>query len=162
MNISSIGNSGSSVSRPSDRPGGQNVMQQLRALAQSDPAKLKTVASDMASTLRADAQKAGGAAGQALSKIADNLDKVAQTGDLSALAPQNGAQGASGAQGHKHHHGHHHGGGGGAAKGGGDTTNPNDPFSEVRSDLLQAFTAALDAANNPVPPAPMPPTPTST
>jgi hypothetical protein len=111
------------------------MLQQLKDLSQSDPAKFKQVVGDMAKELRADAQKESGAAATALGKIADKLDQVAASGDVSQLAPpaaSGGAQGASkGAAAYKKH-GHHHGGGG---KAGG--------VSSVQRDLAQAFASAL-------------------
>ena len=103
------------------------MFQQLSELSQSDPTKFKSVLSDMASTLRADAQKATGDQASRLSKIADRLDKAAQSGNVSDLLPQRPQGGAQGAQGSPHaHHGHHHHGGG-----------------AVMSDLESAFNSAM-------------------
>jgi hypothetical protein len=99
------------------------MFHQLSELSKSDPAKFKQVVSDMASALRADAQNATGDQASRLSQLADRLDKVAQSGNLSDLAPQSGS-GSEGAH-HAHHGGHHHGGG------------------AVFSDLESAFSAAM-------------------
>jgi len=74
------------------------VLSQLQLLQQTDPAKLKTVLGDVATQLQAAAQQDGGAAGQALSTLANKFQQASQTGDLSGLQP------------HHHHHGSHHGG----------------------------------------------------
>ena len=68
--------------------GGGRMMQHLEDLQDSDPAKFKQVVSDMAKKLRADAQNASGPDADRLSQIADRLDKVAASGDLSQLRPQ--------------------------------------------------------------------------
>lgn len=77
--------------RPAAPPPGISVAGEvfgrLSALQQSDPEKLKSTASDLASALRAEGQKAGGSLIQALGKLADAFDKVAASGDLGALAP---------------------------------------------------------------------------
>lgn len=63
------------------------VFGRLSALQQADPEKLKSTATDLAGALRAEGAKAGGPLVQALGKLANAFDKVASTGDLSALAP---------------------------------------------------------------------------
>lgn len=100
------------------------MFHQLSELSKSDPTKFKQVVSDMASALRADAQNATGDQASRLSQLADRLDKVAQSGNLSDMAPQRGS-GSEGAH-HAHHGGHHHGGGG-----------------AVFSDLESAFSSAM-------------------
>ncbi|HEX4339077.1 MAG TPA: hypothetical protein VH062_24385 [Polyangiaceae bacterium] len=102
------------------------MFHQLQQLSESDPTKFKQVMSDMASSIRADAKNATGDEATRLSSIADRLDKVSQSGNLSDLAPPR-PQGGGGAQGA--HHGHHHGGGhhGGGA---------------IMSDLENAFSSA--------------------
>jgi len=100
-----------------------HLMQQLQALHDSDPAKFKQVVSAMAASLRNDAQGATGQTADRLSQIASRLDQVAESGDLSQLAPQHsGSAPGSG----KAHHGHHGGGG-----------------SVVGTDLQKALTDAL-------------------
>ena len=75
-----------------------HILSQLQQLQQTDPAKLKTVLTDIANRLQAAAQQASGSEGQALSNLASKFQQAAQTGNLSALQP-----------GHHHHHGHRHG-----------------------------------------------------
>ena len=108
------------------------MFQQLADLGQSDPTKFKAVLSDMASTLRADAQKATGDEASRLSQIADRLDKASQSGNVADLLPQRPAAGAQGAQSGQHaHHGHHHHGSGGS----------------VMNDIESAFTSAMSNAS---------------
>jgi len=99
------------------------MFHELSQLSKSDPTKFKQVVSDMASSLRADAQNATGEQATRLSQLADRLDKVAQSGNLSDLAPQR-SSGSQGAQ-HAHHGGHHHHGG------------------AVMNDLESAFSSAM-------------------
>jgi hypothetical protein len=74
---------------------------QLSSLADTDPAKFKAVAADIAQKLKdaAGAQSDGRA--DFLSKLADRFTSAAQSGNASDLAPATG----------KAHGGHHHGGG---------------------------------------------------
>lgn len=103
---------------------GAQMMQKLKDLQQSDPTKFKQVLSGMAQSLRADAQGSSATGGaDMLSKMADKLDAVAQSGDLSQLAPSAPPSGAAGAaagayQAHGHHRHHGGGGGGGGGKAG--------------------------------------------
>ena len=108
MNISSVaasatpalaprpwGSSPADLEPPRPRPGAAppgisaagEVFGRLSALQQADPEKLKSTATDLASALRVEGQKAGGSLIQALGKLAEAFDKVAATGDLGALAP---------------------------------------------------------------------------
>ena len=72
------------------------TLSQLQSLQQTDPAKLKTVLSDIAKQLQVTAQQDGGSQGQFLSNLAAKFQQAAQTGDLSSLQPA-------------HHHHHRHG-----------------------------------------------------
>jgi hypothetical protein len=102
------------------------MFHELSQLSQSDPAKFKQVVGNMATQLRADAQNATGDEATRLNSIADRLDKVAQSGNLSDLRPQNASSSAEGAH-HAHHGGHHHGGG------------------AVMNDLSSAFDSAMNS-----------------
>ncbi|HEX3595426.1 MAG TPA: hypothetical protein VHU80_10000 [Polyangiaceae bacterium] len=102
------------------------MFHELKQLSESDPTKFKQVVSDMASSLRADAKNASGDDATRLSSIADRLDKVAQSGNLSDMAPSGQNGGAQGAH-HHHHGGGHHGGG------------------AVMSDLESAFASATSS-----------------
>lgn len=63
------------------------VFGRLSGLQQSDPSKLKATAAELAGALRAEGTKLKGPSVQALGKLANAFDKVAASGDLSALAP---------------------------------------------------------------------------
>ncbi len=122
--------SGSAVGAPATASisGPGRMFHELKELSQSDPTKFKQVVSDMASSLRTDAKNATGDEASRLSQVADRLDKVAQSGNLSDLAPprpQGGAQGA-----HHGHHGGHHGGG------------------AIMSDLESAFASATNSSGS--------------
>jgi hypothetical protein len=71
------------------------LLSQLQQLQQTDPAKLKTVLTDVANALQGAAQQAG-SQGQFLAGVASRFQEAAQTGDLSLLQPAG------------RHHGHHH------------------------------------------------------
>jgi hypothetical protein len=76
------------------------LMNELQQLQQSDPDKFKSVMSDIADKLKADAQNATGSDATFLNKLASKFDQAAQTGqmpDLQFKAP-------SAAGGHHHHH----------------------------------------------------------
>jgi hypothetical protein len=80
------------IPKPSTRPlasisKGAEMMKALDQLKASDPGKLKAVADDMATKLKAEAEKQGGAAGHALSQLATKFAAAAKTGDLSAFTP---------------------------------------------------------------------------
>ncbi|HVW29645.1 MAG TPA: hypothetical protein VHC69_29985 [Polyangiaceae bacterium] len=110
------------------------MFHELSQLSKSDPSKFKQVVGDMASQLRADAKNASGDEATRLNSIADRLDKVAQSGNLSDLRPQNASGGAEGAH-HAHHGGHHHGGG------------------AVMNDLASAFDSAINSDSSTTQPA---------
>ena len=70
---------------------------QVLSLASSDPAKAKQMVLDLEKTMRSRADQGGKDAARA-GKIADMLQKVADTGDYSALGSwQDGPQGAGAA-----------------------------------------------------------------
>ena len=75
---------------------GAGMMKQLTDLQTSDAEQLKKVAADVAEKLKAQAEKQGGDAAQALSQLADKFSQVAKTGDLSALKPTRQSGGARG------------------------------------------------------------------
>ena len=82
------------------------VMQQLQQLQTSNPAEFKQVMSDAASQLKtAAAQATNPAQATFLTDLSDRFQKAADTGNLSALQPQNSASGTYVRHGH---HGHHH------------------------------------------------------
>jgi len=120
-----------------------DLMKQLQSLETSDPDKAKAVMTSIASQLT---DKANATGDSRMKALADKFTQAAQTGDVSSLQPQGGAQGAQGAQGGHHggHH-HHHGGGGG---GGSDaskaqtytSTDPN-PMEDVESIMASALAA---------------------
>ena len=70
----------------------------LKQLQQQDPAKFKEVVTKLASDVRDQAKTATGDQAKALNSFADKLDKVASTGDLSALKPHGGGHHAHGAK----------------------------------------------------------------
>jgi len=75
------------------------ALSELQQLGATDPARLKTVLSDVADKLQAAGEQEGGTTGQVLSSLAGKVRQAAQTGDLSSLRPSAA---------HHHHH-HHHG-----------------------------------------------------
>jgi hypothetical protein len=93
------------VDHDGDRDGGGatvsslgQALARLQQLGQTDPAKLKSVLSDVAARLQAQAQQDGGSQGQLLSDLSGRFRQAAQSGDVSALhAPR------------AHHHHRHHG-----------------------------------------------------
>ena len=138
--------------------GARQVFQQLSALSSTDPTKFKQVATDMAKSLRADAQNASGVSSSMLSKFADMLDQAAQSG---ALPGPNGAQtgaavaapGPQGAHAGHHHHHHHHGSGSsstsGAATTGAAAQGSNAASAgptDVQAEVEKALNGALNGA----------------
>jgi len=87
----------SGVSVDISKPG--QLMSQLSALAQSDPAQFKSVTASIAQQLQDAASSQSGTAADALNKLADRFSNASQSGNASDLAPAGGH--------------HHHGGGGG-------------------------------------------------
>jgi hypothetical protein len=75
------------------------LMSELQQLQQSDPDKFKSVMSDIAKTLRTDAQNAAGSQASFLNNLAGKFDQAAQTGQMPDLQPK-----AQSAGGHHHHH----------------------------------------------------------
>jgi len=74
--------------------------QQLRQLETQNPAEFKKELSDIASKLKNAAQQESDPSQSSfLNNLADRFQKVADTGDLSALKPPQASQG------HHHHHG---------------------------------------------------------
>ena len=86
----------------SDISNAARLMQRLQQLGKSDPEKFKQVIAKIAEELRNAANAKPGAATH-LNRLADAFAKVAQSGDLSALAPGAGAHRV-----HRGHHGHAH------------------------------------------------------
>jgi len=78
------------------------LLNQLQQLQQNDPTQFKSVMSNIADTLKADAQNATGPKAQHLNDLADKFSQAAQTGQMPDLQPKGQAQGAAG-----HHHHHH-------------------------------------------------------
>ena len=76
------------------------LMSELQQLQQSDPDKFKAVMSDIANTLKTDAQNATGSQATFLNNLANKFDQAAQTGQMPDLQPK--APSAGG--GHHHHH----------------------------------------------------------
>jgi HSP90 family molecular chaperone len=76
------------------------LMSELQQLQQSDPDKFKSVMSDIAKTLKTDAQNATGSQATFLNNLSSKFDQAAQTGQMPDLQPK--AQSAGG--GHHHHH----------------------------------------------------------
>ena len=77
-------------------PAGQ-LFSDLQALQQSDPAKFKQVLADIAKQLNSASQATGTSSSESkiLSDLANTLQQVSDTGDLSSLLPK------------KKHHAHH-------------------------------------------------------
>jgi hypothetical protein len=75
---------------------GAQVAGKLADLSRTDPAKLKAVAKDVSQALRTEADKSQGQEKEALGKMADRFDKVAESGDVSALEPPRPPPAASG------------------------------------------------------------------
>jgi hypothetical protein len=90
------------ASRPRDSASLSSAGQflsQLQQLQSQDPAKLKEILTGIAGQFQSAAKQAGQTPeGQLLTNLANSFQKAADTGDLSALQPQQ----ASG-----HHHVHH-------------------------------------------------------
>ena len=76
------------------------LISELQQLQQSDPQKFKSVMSDIANTLKTDAQNATGSQATFLNNLASKFDQAAQTGQMPDFQPK--AQSAGG--GHHHHH----------------------------------------------------------
>lgn len=63
------------------------VFSRLAALQLADPEKLKLTATEIAQALRAEADKQPAGPSQALAKVAQAFDRVAESGSLMALEP---------------------------------------------------------------------------
>jgi hypothetical protein len=72
------------ASLPISRPG--ELLSKLHQLKTQDPTKFKQLLSDVASRLRAQSQQDQG--DHELSRLADNVQRAADTGDLTALQPR--------------------------------------------------------------------------
>jgi hypothetical protein len=104
----------------------------LQKLETSDPSQASDVLHQLASKVREQANGVSGDQATHLNAFADKLDKAADSGDLSGLAPSQ-----SGARAHGHHH--HHGGGGDAeAVTPADSTDSNDNSSAISAYSKQA------------------------
>ena len=81
------------------------LLSQLQSLAQSDPAKFKTVTADIAAQLKDAASSRTGRQADVLNDLAGRFQSASKSGNPSDLTPrasQTGPQGAG------HHHHHHH------------------------------------------------------
>jgi len=117
-----------------------DLMKQLQSLETSDPAKAKAVMTNIASQLT---DKANATGDSRMKALADKFTQAAQTGDVSSLQPQGGAQGAQGGGHHGGHHHHHGGGSGGSDQSKAQTytsTDPN-PMEDVESIMASALAA---------------------
>jgi hypothetical protein len=116
-----------------------DLMSKLQSLESSDPAKAKQVLTQIATTLKSQA-----GSDPKLASVAAKFDQAAQTGNLSALQPNQGG-------GHHGGHHHHHGGGGSPPSDPPATTSTSttsgkvasyqdsDPMAEVESAISSAL-----------------------
>jgi hypothetical protein len=107
----------------------------LQKLESSDPSQASDVLHQLASKLREQANGVSGDQATHLNAFADKLDKAADSGDLSGLAPSQ-----CGARAHGHHHHHGGGGGGGDAEAvtPADSSDSNDNSSAISAYSKQA------------------------
>jgi hypothetical protein len=113
------------------------LFSQLAQLQQSDPARFKTVLTDIANKLQAAGQQDGGAQGQALADLASKFQQAAQTGDLSSLKPAH------------HHHGHHRGAAAyqQTSAAGQSASSSSDPRSQIFDIINQVISTDLGSSS---------------
>ncbi|MGD0088734.1 MAG: hypothetical protein ABSE73_02335 [Planctomycetota bacterium] len=75
----------SQVQQAGNNKNAAQLLKDLQTLKQTDPAKLKTVLSEIADNIDNAAQKVGGSQGQMLTDLASKFRDAAKTGDLSKL-----------------------------------------------------------------------------
>jgi hypothetical protein len=123
------------------KPG--QLMSQLGALAQNDPAQFKSVTADIAQQLKDAASSQSGSAANFLNKLADKFSAASQSGNASDLAPAGKA------------HGHHHGGGGhkvhaSANDGSTDAVGgPNDPLAQLVQGIITSALGTTSTSTTP-------------
>lgn len=132
---------GPAVSVDVSRPG--QLFGELSSLAQSDPAKFKSVTATIAQQLKSAASSASGPEATALSKLADRFSAASESGNASDLLPQR-AQGAQG--GHHHHHRHAEGQASGGLDGGGGGGSLMQTVQGIISSALQSAGGASAAS----------------
>ncbi|QTX31833.1 hypothetical protein KAR29_10905 [Aminithiophilus ramosus] len=65
-----------------------DLMSKLKDLKETDPEAFTTTVTDLAADVREEAASSSGMSADKLNELADSLDTVAETGDLSALQPK--------------------------------------------------------------------------
>jgi len=114
-----------------------HVRSTSQQLQQTDPTQFKSVMSNIADTLKTDAQNASGSKAQMLTDLANKFSTAAQTGQMPDLQPAGQPHAASG-----HHH-HHHQVSSYQDSSSASTSSQNKPTT----DLAQIIQAALQQSS---------------